>query len=212
MGPATSAAGCDPAKPFMVEWRRAWTRTTSDPLYPARLPDAHQDHPGGGHLLADNQLRQHSGQHRSTPATATTAALPEGPATVADASPAAAAAADGGLKAAVQAYSDAFLTGDGKTAYGLLSQQCRKRTTLAEFSSMLDTAKQLYGSALPIETFSASISGDPGSPTRTRSKPSTRTTNPGYAKTATGTKTTADSAKPTPDSPSKQPHPSVRDS
>jgi hypothetical protein len=86
--------------------------------------------------------------------------LPEGPATVADASPAAAAAADGGLKAAVQAYSDAFLTGDGKTAYGLLSQQCRKRTTLAEFSSMLDTAKQLYGSALPIETFSASISGD----------------------------------------------------
>jgi hypothetical protein len=64
------------------------------------------------------------------------------------------------LKAAVQAYSDAFLTGDGKTAYGLLSQRCRKRTTQTQFSGIVDAAKDLYGSALPLKTFTATISGD----------------------------------------------------
>ena len=64
------------------------------------------------------------------------------------------------LKAAVQAYSDAFLTGDSKTAYGLLSKRCRNRTTLNEFSVIVAAAKATYGSALPLETFSASVSGD----------------------------------------------------
>jgi hypothetical protein len=73
---------------------------------------------------------------------------------------AATAAPNDELKTAVQAYSDAFLTGDGKTAYELLSERCRKRTTLAEFSGIVEAAKSTYGSALPIETFSASVSSD----------------------------------------------------
>ena len=88
-------------------------------------------------------------------------AVAESPATAA-ATPAATAtaAAHDELKAAVQAYSDAFLTGDGKTAYGLLSQRCRKRATLDEFTGVVEAAKQTYGSALPMKTFTASVSGD----------------------------------------------------
>lgn len=69
-------------------------------------------------------------------------------------------AADDDLKAAVQAYSDAFLTGDGKAAYGLLSKRCRDRTPSEQFTGLVEAAGQTYGSALPFKTYSASVSGD----------------------------------------------------
>ncbi|XVV09853.1 hypothetical protein ACQP2X_34070 [Actinoplanes sp. CA-131856] len=72
----------------------------------------------------------------------------------------AAAGGDAELKVAVQAYSEAFLTGDGVKAYKLLSERCRKRTSQAEFTAIVDAAKQMYGSALPLETYSAKVSGD----------------------------------------------------
>ncbi|WP_433364225.1 hypothetical protein ACQPZX_33580 [Actinoplanes sp. CA-142083] len=95
------------------------------------------------------------------PAPDVTSAAAGSPATPTGTSPAAAATTDhDDLKASVQAYSDAYLTGDGKTAYGLLSRRCRKRITPAAFTTIVDFAKQEYGSALPIKTFSAAVSGD----------------------------------------------------
>ncbi|MEV4342941.1 nuclear transport factor 2 family protein [Actinoplanes sp. NPDC049596] len=66
----------------------------------------------------------------------------------------------GELRPAVQAYSDAFLTGDAKKAYGLLSERCRKRMSQSEFTQIVTAAGQMYGSALPLETYSAKVSGD----------------------------------------------------
>ncbi|WP_205650612.1 nuclear transport factor 2 family protein [Actinoplanes solisilvae] len=64
------------------------------------------------------------------------------------------------LRQAVQAYSDAFLTGDATTAYGLLSERCRKRTSLSTFTGIVSAAEQMYGSALPFESYSAKESDD----------------------------------------------------
>lgn len=64
------------------------------------------------------------------------------------------------LRTAVQAYSDAFLSGNGKRAYALLSTRCRERNTLAEFSAMTDQAKALYGDPLPMKSYKAQISQD----------------------------------------------------
>lgn len=61
------------------------------------------------------------------------------------------------LRANVQAYSDAFLTGDADTAYGLLSDRCRQRVSQSAFKIITTAAKTAYGSALPIETFDADV-------------------------------------------------------
>lgn len=64
------------------------------------------------------------------------------------------------LRSAAQRYSDAYLTGDAKTAYSILSERCRDRLSRSEFAAMVDVAESMYGSALPFESFSAKISGD----------------------------------------------------
>ena len=64
------------------------------------------------------------------------------------------------LRSAVKAYSDAFLTGDAAAGYKLLSERCRKRTSLSEFTGIVTVAEQMYGSALPLATYSAKVSGD----------------------------------------------------
>ena len=61
------------------------------------------------------------------------------------------------LRAAVQAYSDAYLSGDGKKAYGLLSARCQKRYTLDGFSYLVSQAKTLYGNPLPMTSYKAHI-------------------------------------------------------
>jgi len=62
------------------------------------------------------------------------------------------------LRAAVQDYSDAFLTGDSD-AYDMLSKRCKNRTSKESFLGIIDSAKAMYGSALPIKTFDADIQG-----------------------------------------------------
>jgi len=81
---------------------------------------------------------------------------------VASSSPASASPTSGPnaeLKNAVQAYSDAFLTGD-IAAYDMLTERCRQRHSRSEFASILALAKARYGSKLPIRTYDAQISGD----------------------------------------------------
>ena len=63
------------------------------------------------------------------------------------------------LRAAVQAYSDAFLTGDS-AAYGMLSERCRNRRSADQFGIVLAGAKSLYGSTIPARSFDAEISGN----------------------------------------------------
>jgi len=65
---------------------------------------------------------------------------------------------DDSLRDAVQAYSDAFLTGEA-AAFDMLSKRCRDRVGKAEFLGILDTAKSTYGSAIPIKSFDADIQG-----------------------------------------------------
>lgn len=64
------------------------------------------------------------------------------------------------LRTAVQAYSDAYLTGRSSTAYALLSARCRKRMSNDAFSALTSAAKKTYGSALPLRSFDAEVSGD----------------------------------------------------
>lgn len=64
------------------------------------------------------------------------------------------------LRAAVQAYSDAYLTGKGAAAYALLSKRCQARSTPADFAALVKEAGDLYGSALPLKSFDADVSGD----------------------------------------------------
>ena len=64
------------------------------------------------------------------------------------------------LKQAVKKYSDAFLTGRSDEAYALFSERCQKRMSKAEFAGIVAQAKQTYGTALPLKTFDAKISGD----------------------------------------------------
>lgn len=72
------------------------------------------------------------------------------------------AAGDGtaALRTAVQAYSDAYLTGKSSTAYALLSARCRKRMSSSAFSALTSAAQATYGSALPIKSFDAEVSGN----------------------------------------------------
>lgn len=68
--------------------------------------------------------------------------------------------ADSGLKKAVTAYSDAFLTGDADTAHALMSKRCQARLPLDEFGTVVASAAQQYGDALDLDTFKASEDGD----------------------------------------------------
>jgi len=65
--------------------------------------------------------------------------------------------ADAALRSAVQAYSDAYLSGDAKAAYALLSDRCQKLDAFAGFSYLVSQAKTLYGSPLPMTSYKAHI-------------------------------------------------------
>lgn len=64
------------------------------------------------------------------------------------------------LRKAVTSYSDAYLTGDADTGYDLFSKRCKARMSKEEFADLVSQAKDLHGSALPLKTFDAEISGD----------------------------------------------------
>jgi hypothetical protein len=95
-----------------------------------------------------------------TDASTSTAAAGESTAAAGGGSGKSAGGSEAQLKAAVQAYSDAFLSGEGTKAYNLLSERCRKRTSLSEFTGIVTAAKQMYGSALPLKTYEAEVSGN----------------------------------------------------
>ena len=98
----------------------------------------------------------------STPTTAGTSKLatstPAAEPTTVSAEPTA-PQAEAALRAAVQAYSDAYLSGNGKAAYALLSKRCQKMDTLEGFSALVDQAKNLYGNPVPMTSFKAHIAG-----------------------------------------------------
>jgi hypothetical protein len=71
--------------------------------------------------------------------------------------PVTAAQAGAGLRAAVQAYSDAYLSGQGKVAWGLLSARCQKIYPLEMFSSLTNLAKTVYGGPLRMTSFKAHV-------------------------------------------------------
>ena len=50
-----------------------------------------------------------------------------------------------GLREAVQAYSDAFLTGDSESAYTMLSERCQRRMDKADFARITTIARDIYG-------------------------------------------------------------------
>ncbi|SDH14690.1 hypothetical protein [Klenkia brasiliensis] len=103
----------------------------------------------------------------STPeeSAAATSSIPAGTSTSSESTSTSSAAtssepAQDGLRDAVQSYSNAFLTGDAVAAYDLFTVRCKDRTSLAQFTGIVAAASQLYGSALPITSYSAEVSGN----------------------------------------------------
>ena len=66
----------------------------------------------------------------------------------------------GELRAAVQAYSNAYLTGDVVGSRALLSERCKLRIGPGEWAAAVKAAGQRYGNAVPIESYDAQVSGD----------------------------------------------------
>jgi hypothetical protein len=67
---------------------------------------------------------------------------------------------DRGLRDAVQAYSGAFLTGDGTASYELLSARCQEREGREEWVSLVAGAGQIYGEPLEFTGYQTEVSGD----------------------------------------------------
>ena len=66
----------------------------------------------------------------------------------------------GELRAAVQSYSNAYLTGDVVGSRSLLSERCKIRVGPGEWAAAVKVAGQKYGNALPIDAYDAQVSGD----------------------------------------------------
>ncbi|MEX5712949.1 hypothetical protein AB1484_33025 [Parafrankia sp. FMc6] len=84
--------------------------------------------------------------------------------TTAVATPAAVAAGQPdrvGLEAAVRAYSQAYLGGQGSVAYGLLSRRCQFRVGAAEMDGLTAAARAQYGpqpiTTLTVDTFAGTL-------------------------------------------------------
>jgi hypothetical protein len=97
-------------------------------------------------------------------ATAATTATPTTAPTVA-------AAPEDDLKTAITDYSTAYLTGDGATAYGLLSQRCQAVLPLSEFAGLTEQARDLYGD-VKIESLNVEVDGNQATATYTYAVPS----------------------------------------
>ncbi|UUW89383.1 hypothetical protein [Pimelobacter simplex] len=64
------------------------------------------------------------------------------------------------LRNAVQAYSDAFLSGEPTASYDLLSARCRDRHSLSYWTGVITAASDRYGEPLPIKSYAEKVSGD----------------------------------------------------
>lgn len=72
----------------------------------------------------------------------------------------------GDLEAAVRKYSSAFLTGDGSTAYALLSKRCQTEMPLSDFAAITEQAADTYGD-VSIKSLNVVVDGDKGTATYT---------------------------------------------
>jgi hypothetical protein len=63
------------------------------------------------------------------------------------------------LRASVQAFSDAFLTGEGADAHALLTARCKEALPETGFSAVVTEAGDLYGEALEFTSYEAKIHG-----------------------------------------------------
>ncbi len=59
----------------------------------------------------------------------------------------------------MHAYSSAFLGGNARNAYALLTPRCRDAIAYIDFAEIVHTAHEVYGN-LPIRSYTATISGD----------------------------------------------------
>lgn len=64
------------------------------------------------------------------------------------------------LQQAAQDYSDAYLTGDAEAGYLLLSDRCKERMSESEFSTLVEAAASIYGSAIEFKSFSADVNDE----------------------------------------------------
>lgn len=100
---------------------------------------------------------------QATQPSASATATSSTPSPMSSTTPASTADAEAGdveLKQAVQAYSDAYLTGDADAAYALLSARCQKRMTKPEFTALVGRAKAQFGDALPFKSYDAELNGN----------------------------------------------------
>jgi hypothetical protein len=63
------------------------------------------------------------------------------------------------LRAAVTAYSDAYLGGDGAAAWAILSNRCQARVSQSDMDTATSLAASTYG-AQPITSLDVTVSGD----------------------------------------------------
>jgi hypothetical protein len=108
-------------------------------------------------VVAAVTLAACGGTNEDTEAIATAAGEAKAPASTPSAED---DADDDELRVAVQAYSDAFLTGQPVEGYALFSARCKERVSLSYFTGLVTGAKGAYGSALPFKSFDAEVSGD----------------------------------------------------
>lgn len=108
---------------------------------------------------ADNSSSPPSEQNGETQAPASSSAAPSPTATPSQSETAGEDRA-ALLEAAVRAYSDTFLTADAESSYDLLSDRCQARVSKDQWELLMASVEQQYGTALPIRTYEAEISGD----------------------------------------------------
>lgn len=94
------------------------------------------------------------GSAKPTEEPSTTTASPSGTAST--------SAPEDELEQAYRAYIKAFLTGDGATAYQLLSARCQEKEPLSEFASLAESAADIYGE-VDYTINSVTVDGDKGS-------------------------------------------------
>ncbi|KRF19653.1 hypothetical protein [Nocardioides sp. Soil796] len=66
---------------------------------------------------------------------------------------------DTSLRTAVEAYSDAYLTGDD-ASYSMLSQRCQERNDRVVWADLMKRTARIFGEAQPLTSFDAQVSGD----------------------------------------------------
>ena len=84
--------------------------------------------------------------------------------------PAPASGDEDALRSAVESYSAAFLSGDGDTAYALLSARCRDRLPLTQFADVAEQVAENFG-PMKIKSLEVTVNGTQAQATYTYAEP-----------------------------------------